>query len=374
MSKKSPKVAFLLQDLDIGGVEKTVVTLLRELVKYPLSLDLVLFKKKGVFLNELPSEVRVIELDDVKSRLRRVLPVVKYLHQEKPDVLVAQLARFNVIAAIAKVISRHSFRLVLVEQIGFRPVEENLKDNPEERIGLLNFLRRFFYPKANVIAAVSWGTAQEIEEDLQLRSGTIKVLYNPILDEEALTAKTEMPITHPYLQPNQPPCFLGVGRLTTQKDFVTLIEAFSILRQKRLAHLIILGKGNDREKLEALVKKLNLSSEVSLPGFSDNPYAYMSKVTAFVLSSEFESFGLVIAEALASGCQVISTDCPYGPSEILESGKYGTLVPVRDTHALASAMEQAIDSPINPDILKLRSQDFSVEKIAQEYLKVMNLK
>ena len=375
MLKKLPKVTFLVQNIDIGGVERTVVNLLKELVKYPISLDLVLFEKKGVFLNEIPPEVRVIELPNANnSRLRRVFPLANYLREEKPDFLVSQIARFNVIAAIAKTLARIPLHLVLVEQIGFAPLENPLKDNPKERIGLLNFLRRLFYPKADVIAAVSKGTAQELESDLRLKPGTIKVLYNPIIDKKTLHIKSQSSLDLDWFQPNQPPVFLGVGRLVNQKDFVTLIEAFATFRQKGLSgKLVILGIGNERENLEHLVAKLNLESEVSLPGFTDNPYAYMSRAAAFILSSRFESFGLVVAEALACGCQVVSTDCPYGPSEILNDGEYGRLVSVGNVHALASAMEEAIDAPINSDLLKLRAEDFSVEKIALEYLEVMNL-
>jgi len=372
MSKDYPKVAFLLQNLDIGGIERTVVNLLKELVKYPISLDLVVFEKTGVFLEQVPPSVRIVELSN-ENRLKRTFPLAQYLRTEKPTVLVSQLARFNVIAAIAKILACVPLRLILVEQIGFSPLENPIKDNSGERINLLNFLRQLFYSKFNLVAAVSQGLAKELESDLALKPGTIKVLYNPGVDE-TLIAKAQAPINHPWLELNQPPVVLATGRLTQQKDFATLIKSFALIRKRGVsARLIILGKGNDREKLEDLVSELDLEAEVYLPGFSNNPYAYMSRSAVFVMSSIFESFGVVLAEALACGCQVVSTDCPCGSSEILESGKYGRLTPVGDVQALANAIEQAINYPIDPDSLKSRAQDFSLEKITLEYLKLMNL-
>ena len=205
-----------------------------------------------------------------------------------------------------------------------------------------------------------------------MKAGTIKVLYNPIFDL-SLILKAQAPVDHPWLQSGQPPIFLAVGRLAPQKDFSTLIKAFAIFRQKHLARLIILGEGSERQQLESEVSQLNLEADVSLPGFTDNPYAYMSRASAFVLSSRFEALPTVVIEALACGCQIIATDCPHGPNEILMAGKYGLLVPVGDAQSFADAMEKAISNPINPNFLRQRAYDFTVKNAALEYLKAMNL-
>jgi glycosyltransferase involved in cell wall biosynthesis len=167
--------------------------------------------------------------------------------------------------------------------------------------------------------------------------------------------------------------FLAAGRLAPQKDFLTLIKAFAIFRQKHIARLMILGEGTERQHLEAEVSLLNIENDVSLLGFTNNPYAYMSKASAFILSSQFEALPTVLIEALACGCQVISTDCPYGPNEILMNGKYGQLIPVGDAQELANAMEKVISNPIDPNLLKFRAHDFNAENAVLEYLKAMNL-
>jgi glycosyltransferase involved in cell wall biosynthesis len=373
MLKKLPRVAFLLHNIDSGGVERVAINLLKELVKYPISIDLVLFEKKGNFLNETPPEVRIVDLSGASSgRLRKIFPLVKYFRQEKPSVLVSKLVQFNVIAIVAKFLSLIPLHVLLVEHLSFDSLENEIKDDPKEKIGLLNQLRKIFYPKANVVAAVSQGLAQALERDLSMKAGTFKVLYNPVIDENLVT-KSQLPVEHPWFESGQPPVFLAAGRLAPQKDFLTLIKAFAIFRQKYTARLVILGEGTERQTLEAEISRLNLEADVSLLGFTNNPYAYMSKASVFILSSRFEALPTVLIEALACGCQVIATDCPYGPNEILVNGKYGKLVNIGNTHELADAMAETINSPIDSQLLKLRAYDFNTKNAVVEYLKAMNL-
>jgi glycosyltransferase involved in cell wall biosynthesis len=151
-----------------------------------------------------------------------------------------------------------------------------------------------------------------------------------------------------------------------------LIQAFALLRKQKLARLIILGEGESRPELEANIKDLGITEDVELPGFVDNPYAYMSRARAFVLSSLWEGLGIVVIEAMACGCPVIATDCPSGPREILERGKYGSLVSVGDVQALSVAMLEVLEKPLDRDILRQRAMDFSFDRAVSEYLKLLN--
>jgi glycosyltransferase involved in cell wall biosynthesis len=374
MSDTCPKVAILLNNvIGGGGVERVVVNLIKGLVKYPLSIDLLLFNKHSEFLQEVPPEVRIIEFPNMESsRIRWVFPLVSYLRHEKPSILVSHILQFNVIAVLAKFLSGISLHTILVEHLSFDCLENKTIDKSNKRFDIVDFLRLLLYPRSNLVAAVSQGLASELESHLKMRAGATKVLYNPVIDR-SLILKTQSICDHPWLQPNQPPFFLAVGRLEPQKDFSTLINAFAIFRQKHVARLIILGEGTERQKLEAQIVRCRLEEDISLPGFSDNPYVYMGRASAFVLSSIFEALPTVVIEALACGCQIVATDCPYGPDEILMSGKYGLLVPVGDIKSLANAMEKIIDSPISPNLLRQRASDFTVENATLEYLKVMEL-
>ncbi|WP_246191668.1 glycosyltransferase [Pseudoxanthomonas gei] len=167
------------------------------------------------------------------------------------------------------------------------------------------------------------------------------------------------------------PVILTVGTLKAVKNHAFLIEAFSRLPTKLNATLCILGEGQLRSEIEKIVESKGLIGRVLLPGFRTDTTPWYRRADIFVLSSRHEGFGNVIVEALAQGIPVVSTDCPSGPREILCDGKYGRLVPVGDVDAFASAMLAGLKEVSGSEILKERARDFSVGKIADEYLDAM---
>jgi glycosyltransferase involved in cell wall biosynthesis len=227
-----------------------------------------------------------------------------------------------------------------------------------------------FYLKADCIVAVSEGVADDLVSEVGLPRSAIRVIYNPVVTPE-LAARAEEPLVHPWLVPGSAPVLLAAGRLSAQKDFPTLLRAFARVRAARPARLIILGEGELRAQLEAQAVALGLGEDVQFPGFVENPYAYMRRAGVFVLSSAWEGFGIVLVEAMACGAPVVSTDCPVGPAEILEGGRYGPLVPIGDDGALAHAILSALDCPMDPERLRARAGDFALEKIGRQYLEVL---
>jgi glycosyltransferase involved in cell wall biosynthesis len=201
----------------------------------------------------------------------------------------------------------------------------------------------------------------------------VRVIYNPIVTDELL-AMSRAPVDHPWCAAGAPPVILAVGRLTEQKDFPNLIRAYARLRQRRSVRLVILGEGEARGELEDLIARLGLAEDVYLPGFVDNPFAWMRQARLFALSSRWEGLPSVLIQAMACGAQVVSTDCPSGPAEILEDGRWGRLVPVGDPEALAAAMDAALDD--DEDIraaVEIRARAFAVEPSVRGYLGVMGL-
>ena len=172
---------------------------------------------------------------------------------------------------------------------------------------------------------------------------------------------------HPWCRESGPPLIVSIGRLHRQKDFPTLFTAFARLLEHRPARLLVLGKGPQLSELSKLAGELGISRHVDFPGFVDNPYAFLARARLFVQSSRHEGFGNVLVEAMACGCPVVATDCPSGPSEILENGRWGQLVPVGDPAALAEAMARAMDAPPRRDALRDRASFFSVERAVSRY-------
>jgi glycosyltransferase involved in cell wall biosynthesis len=301
-----------------------------------IRVDVVLGSVTGPFLSELPTSVRVIDLKT--SRIAySVLPLARYLRRALPDVLLG-FQDHSSIAAIAAAALTWSHTPVFV---GIHNTWSKILEQGRRKDRVLAHLARIAYRHAAGIISVSSGAAAAAELCLGVERSRQRVIYNPVITAD-LFSKAEASIDHSWFQAGQPPVILGVGRLTEQKQFTTLISSFAHLLKRCPAHLMILGEGEDRPALETLVGKLNLSENVALPGFVANPYPYLNRASVFVLSSAWEGLPTVLIEALALGTPIVSTDCPSGPSEILDNGRLGALVPVGDIDATADAMYDAI--------------------------------
>jgi len=230
---------------------------------------------------------------------------------------------------------------------------------------------KLFYPWADGIVSVSHGVAKDLIDLTEINSGKIEVIYNPVITPE-LTEKAKEPVEHPWFAPGEPPVILGVGRLVAQKDFSTLIHAFAKVRKIRPARLMILGNGREEEKLQALVKDLGIEKDVAWVGFVDNPFAYMKRATVFALSSAWEGLPTVLIEALAVGIPVVSTDCPSGPAEILNAGKYGELTAVGDVKGMSEAILRVLSGRIK-SVFPEWLEQFTWETATQKYLEVLQV-
>jgi glycosyltransferase involved in cell wall biosynthesis len=369
MTLKNAFVSLLVPSLGGGGAERAMLHLAQGLAERGIKVDLVLVNAVGPYLAKVPPEVRVV---DLKSKspviLSKLLALRRYLRQERPMVLLSTLDNVNA-AAWAQRLAGVSTRVVICVQ---NNLSLDLQNEPGVMGKLKPYLARWFYPWADAIVAVSQGVAEDLMCLAGLPLEDIKVIYNPVVTPD-LFEKAKESIDHPWFTPGEPPVILGVGRLTPQKDFPTLIRAFALVRQHCPVRLMLLGEGEKRPQIEALVCQLGLERQVALPGFVENPYAYMASSAIFVLSSSWEGFGNVVAEALATGTSVVSTDCKSGPAEILEDGKYGKLVPVGDVDALADAILATLSQPTNPEVLRQRSRAFSVERIVEQYLEVLKI-
>ncbi|HEX6015774.1 MAG TPA: glycosyltransferase, partial [Geminicoccaceae bacterium] len=226
---------------------------------------------------------------------------------------------------------------------------------------------------ADAVVAVSAGVADDLAATAGLPRRLVTVVHNPVVPSDVDRRAAE-PVDDPWLEPGEPPVILGVGRLVPQKGFPTLLRAFAQVRQQRPARLVILGEAADRRatvkrtaELQKLAAELGIADSVALPGYAVNPFAWMARAGVFVLSSTHEGFGNVLPEALACGCPVVSTDCPSGPAEILENGRWGQLVPVGDDQAMARAILAVLATPPDRAALRSRATAFTVDAAIGRY-------
>ena len=362
---KNMRLALFLPSLRGGGAERMIINLAEGFAQRGFCADLVLAKAEGSYLKDVSKKVRVVDLN--ASRVIKSLPaLVRYLRSEKPDAMLSSMGHANIVAVWARSLASVSTRVVVSEH---SKLTRSVQNATSKRGRFMPWLMKFFYPRANGIVAVSKGVADDLARVIKLPRKRITVIYNPVVTPELLE-KAREPIDHPWFRPGEPPVILGVGRLTRPKDFPTLLRAFALMRKERPARLVILGEGEERPDLEDMSRKLEITDDVDMPGFVDNPYKYMAHAAVFVLSSRWEGLPTVLIEAMASGASVTSTDCPSGPAEILENGKYGKLVAVGDAVGLAEATVAILNVPNPPDVARL-VQNFGVEHAVEGYLKVL---
>jgi len=362
-NNQKKKISLFLPSLRGGGAERVMLTLSQGFAQRGFAVDVVLAKAEGPYLQQVPVGVRIIDLK--ASRVLKSLPrLVRYLKKEKPAVLLSTLNHANIVALWAKMISGISLKVVVRVAA---TISQSTANATTLRELIMPKIMRRFYPWADKIIAISQGVADDLVKTVGLSSRKIKVIYNPAVTSDLIEKSLEK-LNNSWFQPGEPPVILGVGRLTKQKDFPTLIHAFSIVSNTIPSRLVILGEGEERPRLETLVRELGLEKDVALPGFVENPFPYMRMSSVFVLSSAWEGFVNVLVEAMACGCPVVSTDCPSGPAEILDNGKYGPLIPVGNAKALAQGIISILESPPDPSLVQQRAAAYSVDSICKQYL------
>jgi glycosyltransferase involved in cell wall biosynthesis len=359
-------LAIYLPTLNGGGAERAMLNLAHGFSERGCLVDLVLAQAQGPYLSEVRESIRI---EDLKaSRALTSLPnLARYLRRARPQVLLSALDYANVVALWARYLAGIHVRVIVNEQ---NTISRSAFNSARRRQRMVPHLAKLFYPWADYIIGNSQGVAEDLSRVTGIPSEHIEILYNPVVTHD-LREKAHAPLNHPWFDSDQPPVVLAVGRLTKQKDFPTLIRAIAQVRKTRQVRLIILGEGPDRNVLEALVNGLGLEDDILMPGFVDNPYAFMSRASVFVLSSLWEGLPTVLIEALYCGRPIISTDCPSGPREILANGRYGRLIPLADIKALAQAIEAGLADEIPPP--KAESwQPYSMETVVDQYIGLMS--
>ena len=360
------RLALFLPSLAGGGAEKRMLNLATEFAKKGYLVDMLLSRSEGAYLASVPPNVHVVDLH--ASRPLTAIPaLVHYLSVKKPHALLSTITSANLAAIWASLLSPVKSRCVICEASHLS--KELAQSSGRNRL-LMPFLIKQFFPKAYAIVAVSKGAAADLARVAGIPSESIRVIYNPVVSPSLWTRSRE-PTDHPWLQNGRIPVIVGMGRLTRQKNFSALIQAFALVRAEIPCRLIIFGEGEERPLLESLSRNLDIAHEVDLPGFVANPYPILSKASLFVLSSRWEGLPWVLIEALACGTKVVATDCPSGPREILDNGAYGELCPVEDVPALAAAMLRALSGAFAAANSTPWLDQFSLEANSARYLELL---
>jgi FkbM family methyltransferase len=333
------KVTVFLPSLAGGGAERTMLTVAGELSRRGHDVELLTARAGGQLVGAVDGGVRH-EAFGVGHARSAVPRLARHLRRSRPDVLLAAMDHGNLAAVLAAATSRTGVPVV----VSYHNHVSTAARRGRSPIQALRpaVLRRVVGRAAHVVA-VSQGVAADLEAIAPAVRGRVTAIYNPTV-REALFALAEEPL--PDRPEAREPDVLAVGRLAPQKGFDVLVRAFARLRERHpSARLTILGEGPQREPLEELVRELALEDAVSLPGAVENPFPYMARCRAFVLSSRWEGLGNVLVEAGVLGAPLVATDCPSGPRELVSARPRAQLVPPEDVTALAAAIERAREMP-----------------------------
>ncbi|MEN1925792.1 glycosyltransferase [Luteimonas qiangzhengi] len=357
-------VAVLLPDLRPGGAEGMRVKMAYEWIARGCDVEFVLRQASGELFHQLPDRVSVVDFG--ASRVRRSFgPLLRYLRDARPDVLLVAMWPLTAIAPLAAKLAGFRGRVVVSEHSA-----QSLAYRHKGRVhsSALRVSTWLGYRLADVRIGVSSGVADDMASLSRMSREAITVQYNPAARGLAHPGVSVLP---PELEGVSSPRILAVGTLKAVKRFDVAIEAFARLPASLGATLCIVGEGQERQALQAKIDAFGVNGRVLLLGYRADTAPWYANADLFVLSSDYEGFGNVIVEALEHGVPVVSTDCPSGPREILEDGKYGRLVLVGDADALASAMLESLQSQHDHAALKARAQDFAVDKVADQYLDLL---
>lgn len=344
-----------------GGVEKLVSVLANGMVAAGREVHLALVKRRGPFAGALDEAVQVHELKGGSARFS-VGALAALLRAHRPETLLVAKERSLRLALAAQARCGHPRRIVF-------QVNTHLSRSFAHRGALVGWWRRRrmerLLSQCDELIAVSQGVADDVRACFPKVAAPIHVHHNPIVSpqiEASALGEPALPL------PAKRPLVLAMGRLTAQKGFDVLLQAYAGLPAELRGHLMILGDGADRGALQAQAVELGVADEFSLPGFVEDPLPILKAANLFVLSSRWEGFGNALVEAMALGVPVVACDCPSGPSEILDGGKLGPLVPVDDVAALRDAMRDVLQNPLPPQTLIAGTQRFTVAAGVAAYL------
>lgn len=364
----SPRVAIFASFSGQGGVERMVAHLAWGMADLGVAVDLVLARAHPDHLAHLPPAVRVVPLG-TRHTLTAIPALAAYLRRERPAALLAAKDRGIQAALAARALA--GVPVPVVGRLGTTVSAALAGRSPVTRWWWYRGMARR-YRRLHRLVAVSAGVAADVRAITGLSGDRLRVIPNPVITPHLEPLARETP-DHPWFTDGGPPVVLGVGRLTRQKDFPTLLRAVASMAHQPPPRLVILGEGRDREALEALAAGLGIASRVALPGFTANPYACMARAGVFALSSIWEGSPNVLTEALALGVPAVATDCPSGPREVLDGGRVGPLVALGDVRALATAMDELLARPPDRQMLRTAVSAYHYLASARAYLDALGV-
>jgi glycosyltransferase involved in cell wall biosynthesis len=348
--------------LGSGGAERAAANLASELARRGHDITIGVLRTGGGYTETLHPAVKIHHLRGGRI-LGEAHAIARYVKAEQPDLVFSPLYETDALVLLSRKLFGWRSKVAICAQNSVFQFAANQVAAARLLIRLEQMLAR---RGTDQWFAISNGVADEAASFFHVPREAITVIANPVVD------LNQPPVTPHDLKalfgPEITKVLLASGRLHKQKDYPTLVKALAIVRAQRPdVGLVILGQGALKPQLEAQIEAAGMTNAVRFPGFQSDPLNWVAGADLFVLSSLWEGLANVLIEALLCGVPIVSTDCPHGPAEVLEDGRYGRLVPPADPQALAGAIIEALDAPHDPEPGRRRAMDFEIGAIADRY-------
>ena len=349
------KILFIVPSMRGGGSERVISIILKNLNRDNFDIILVLLKKEGKYLEDLPADIEIIDLEITKARYS-IVKIIKIILSKKPDIVFSTLGYLNILISIIRPFFSKNIKFIARESS-----IASIQNKQEKYPKLFDFLFKYFYKNFDLIISQSNYMKNDLVQNYKIDKDKIKVINNPIdleiierLSEEKLDEKVDL---------------LAVGRLDENKNFKDIIQILPELSY----NLTILGEGKEKKNLLNLAKNLGVENKVKFLGFQSNPYKYMKNAKVLILTSKYEGFPNVLLEANACGTPVIAYKCPGGTEEIIKDGLNGFLVKCGNINELKKKIQIVYRYNWKKNNIEKYINDcYSVKKIIKEYEKELN--
>lgn len=362
------KIAIILGSLGTHGPTLIRLQLAAQMIRRGYEVDFVIGQDPDNLAQNVPEGCKVHILGTQRPRMF-IAKLRDYLKDAQPDGGLASSWPFSAASIIAVKLHDRKLPIAISEHSDFRTGMKTSAEFTAKDKFLLKYVAKYIYNRANRIIGVSQGVLDGLVAVTGLSKRKTTPIANPVRQFAA------EPVQNPQERQRRADFWtqdavnlLAVGRIVPEKDYATMIDAMSLLKDKGRFKLIIVGEGRLRTALEAQIAQLGLEENVFLAGKSHSMSEYYQNADLFLLSSSSEGFGNVLVEALSFGLPIVSTDCQSGPAEILEGGKYGVLTPVGDAAAFAAGIEQALATPTRSALQESRAAFYSIEVATDQYL------
>ena len=361
--KPAPAIAAVMRALEGGGAQRDMVLLCNALHLRGCAVIVLALRTAGPLRDLLDPAIPVIAIPG--ERIRYAIPGLrKLIRLHKPRMIVSSESNLNLccLAAVRSLPAAQRTKLVLRE-VSSPSVAQSHDPHFQNRIAY-RLLRRL-YRYADRIVTLTRGARDDLVQNFSVPESKIAVMRsNAVVPNDTAQRLAAWDSE----TGREAGLIVSIGRLSPEKDHKLLLRALALTDSPRSWRLAIVGEGPERKALEQEARALGLAERVTFVGHDPDPFGWMMRAALVVCSSRYEGLGNVIIEALACGTPVISTDCPYGPREILQDGLYGTLVPPHDARAMARAISAALDTRVDRRPLMRRGLDYSADKAASSFL------